>query len=118
MTGFEERFNPGRTRSGNPAVCLLREQFERLATSQRSASDCEWIADCLYQLEQYGDAADWYEMAGDLILAGSAPAQLRALSALGTFEKALECHALDRDEESFREISEMTRALRRTCASA
>ena len=119
MTGIEERLGLQRVTSGNPAVYLLRDEFERLATSHRSASDCEWVADLLYQLEQYGDAGGWYEMAGGLLLTrSSAPAPIRALSALGPYERALECYALNRDDESFEEISEMTRALRRAAASA
>jgi len=119
LTGFEDKFNLREMRSGNPAVCLLKEQFERLATSRRGPSDCEWVAYCLYQLEQYGEAGGWYVMAGRLILTGStAPIPVRALSALEQYESALRCYSLGGDEESFQEISEMTRALKRACASA
>jgi tetratricopeptide (TPR) repeat protein len=105
--------------SGNPAVYLLKEHLERLATSAKRVDDCEWVAACLYQLEEYGDAGGWYELAGGLRYSGSvAPAAVRALSAIGDYEKALECYKLNGDEDAFQELSGMLRELKRACASA
>ena len=119
MAGLEGGFSVGRMMSGNPAVYLLKEHLERLATSTKRADDCEWVAGCLCQLEEYGDAGGWYELAGGLIYSSSAaPTAFRALSALGDYEKALECYRLNGDEEAFEEVSGMVRDLRRACASA
>ena len=115
----ESEFSLSRMMSGNPAVYLLREHLERLAASPRRADDCEWVAGCLYQLEEYGDAGGWYELAGGLAYSGStSPAPVRALAALGDYEKALQCYRLDGDEEAVEEVSGLIRDLKRTCASA
>ena len=106
-------------RSGNAAVYLLKEHFERFASAPQRVDTCEGIATCFYQLEQYEEAASWYETAGRLILAEptGTPAT-KAMSALDEFEKALDCHGKDGDDEKFTEISQMVRELRRACASA
>jgi len=109
-------------RSGNPMVYLLREQFEKFAASPQKLDVCESIAHCLYQLEQYEDAAGWYETAGRIILSGNGtPPAIRALSALPEYEKALECYHRDgsgADDEKFTECSTLIGDLRRACASA
>lgn len=119
MHDFSEGFSIGKMRSGNAAVYLLREQFERFATSPHKVEACESIASCLFQLEQYGDAAGWYETAGRLILAEPAAApEIKAISALCDYEMALDCYRRSDDEEMFTECSTLIRELKRTCASA
>ncbi|HYA55159.1 MAG TPA: hypothetical protein VED22_00030 [Nitrososphaerales archaeon] len=106
-------------RSGNAAVYMLKEQFEKFSSSPQKVDTCESIATCFYQLEQYDDAAGWYETAGRLILSEpSATPALKALSALGDYEKALDCCRKGEDEEKFTELSTLIRELRRACASA
>ena len=110
-------------RSGNPMVYLLREQFEKFAASPQKLDVCESIAHCLYQLEQYEDAAGWYETAGRIILSGNgAPPAIKALSALPEYERALECYRRNGsgtdDDEKFTECSTLIGELRRACASA
>jgi len=109
-------------RSGNAAVYMLREQFERFSSSPQKVDACESIATCFYQLEQYDDAAGWYETAGRLILSepSLAPAlkALKALNALGDYEKALDCYRRGDDEEKFTEVSTLIRELKRASASA
>ncbi len=106
-------------RSGNPLVYLLREQFETFASSPQRVETCESIARCFYQLEQFDDAANWYETAGRLILSEPAsPTPLKALSALGAYERALDCHSKNDNDEKFTECSTMIRDLKRLCASA
>ena len=56
---FSEGFGVDKMRSGNPAVYLLKEQFERFSSSPQKVEACESIATCIYQLEQYGDSARW-----------------------------------------------------------
>lgn len=119
MSDFSESFRFEKMRSGNAAVYLLKEQFERFASSPQRVDVCESIAHCFYQLEQYGDAANWYETAGKMVLSEpTAPPTLRALDALVEYEKALDCYRRDEDDESFTECSEMIRTLKRACASA
>ena len=119
MRDFAEGFGLEKMRSGNAAVYLLRDQFERFSSSPQKVEACESIASCFDQLEQYGDAADWYETAGRLILAepSLAPA-VKALSALDDYEKARECYRKGDDDERFTECSTLIRELKRACASA
>lgn len=119
MGDFSEVFRVEKMRSGNPAVYLLKEQFEKFAASPQKLDVCESIAHLLYQLEQYEDAGNWYETAGRLILAEpSSTPTLKALSALGEFERALECYRREEDDEKFTECSTFIGELRRACASA
>lgn len=119
MEDFSESFHLVKMRSGNPLVYLLREQFEDFSSSPQRVEKCDSIARCFYQLEQFADAADWFETAGRLILSEPSPPQpLKALSALQEYEKALECHRRNDDEERFTECSTLIRDLRRACASA
>jgi len=119
LPAFDRGFGLSKMKSGNPAVYLLKEHLERLATSPKRADDCEWVASCLWQLEEYGDAGGWYTLAGGLLYSGTlAPTAVRALSALGDYEKALECYRLNGDEEAFEEVSGMLRELRRECVSS
>ena len=119
MRDFAEGFGLEKMRSGNAAVYLLRDQFERFSSSPQKVEACESIANCFDQLEQYSDAADWYETAGRLILAepSLAPA-VKALSALDDYEKARECYRKGDDDERFTECSTLIRELKRACASA
>jgi len=119
MRDFSEGFGVGKMRSGNAAVYLLKEQFEKFSSSPQKVDACESIATCFYQLEQYDDAAGWYETAGRLILSEpTVTPALKALNALGDYEKALDCYGKGDDEESFTECSTLIRELKRACASA
>lgn len=119
MRDFSDRFSIDKMRSGNAAVYQLKEQFEKFAASPQKVDVCESIAHCFYQLEEYDDAANWYETAGRLILSEpSATPALKALSALGEYERALECYGRSDDEDRLTECSSLIRELRRACASA
>jgi len=119
MADFSAVFRLDKMRSGNPAVYQLREQFENFAASPQKLDVCESIAHCFYQLEQYEDAANWYETAGRMILSvPSTPAAVKAMSALGEYERALDCYRRDDNDEKFTECSTMIRELERACASA
>ena len=119
MRDFAEGFGVEKMRSGNAAVYILKEQFEKFSSSPHKVDACESIASCFFQLDQFDDAAGWYETAGRLILSepSVAPA-LKAMSALGDYEKALECYRRGEDEEKFTECSTLIRELNRACASA
>ena len=119
MKEFSEGFGVEKMRSGNAAVYMLREQFEKFSSSPQKVDACESIATCFYQLEQYDDAANWYETAGRLILSEPtvAPA-LKAMNALGDYEKALDCYRKGDDDDKFTEVSTLIRELKHACASA
>ena len=119
MSDFSEAFRFDRMRSGNADVYLLREQFEKFTASPQKLDVCESIAHCFYQLEQYEDAANWYETAGRLILSEpiTLPA-LKAMAALGEYERALECYRHDDDDGKFMECSTLIGELSRASASA
>jgi hypothetical protein len=105
--------------SGNAAVYLLREEFEKFFSSGRKVDTCEWIAHCFYQLEQFGDAGAWYETAGRLVLADpTTPSAIKAITASRIYEKALDCYRHSDDVDTITECSEMLRDLRRACAPA
>ena len=119
MADFSKGLSLDKMRSGNAAVYMLKEQFEKYSSSPQKVEACESIAKCFYQLEQFDDAAGWYETAGRLILAEpSATPVLKALSALGDYENALDCYQRGEDEEKFTECSTLIGELRRACASA
>jgi tetratricopeptide (TPR) repeat protein len=119
MRDFSEVFGVEKMRSGNAALYALREQFEKFSSSPQKVDACESIATCFYQLEQYDDAAGWFETAGRLILSEpTVHPELKALSALGDYEKALDCYRNGDDEEKFTECSKLIRELKRACASA
>jgi tetratricopeptide (TPR) repeat protein len=119
MPDFAEVFKVEKMRSGNAAVYMLKEQFERFSSSPHKVEACESIAACFYQLEQFEDAAGWFETAGRLILAEpSAMPAIKALNALDDYEKARECYRRGEDEERFTECSSLLGELKRACASA
>lgn len=119
MRDFAEEFGLEKMRSGNAAVYILKEQFEKFSSSPRKVEACESIAICFDQLEQYDDAAGWYETAGRLILSEpSLTPAVKALDALDDYEKARECYRKGDDEEKFTEVSSLIRELKRACASA
>jgi hypothetical protein len=106
-------------RSGNAAFYLLKEEFENFLTSPHRVDVCDGIANYFYQLDQYGEAGNWYETAGKLILAEpSSPTTVRALTALVEYEKALDCYRKNGDDEALDSCSSFIKELERACASA
>lgn len=118
MKDVSEGLTFHKMRSGSAAFYILKDQFEKFASSPLKVDACESIAGCLYQLEQFKDAAGWFETAGRLILSGPTPTPGKALSALADYEQALECYRREADEEKFSECSTLIRELERACASA
>lgn len=119
MQDLSGSFRLDRMRSGNAAVYLLKEQFENFLSSPQRADMCDWIAKCFYQLEQFGDAGNWYETAGQLIMGEpSTPPTLKAMAAVAEYEKALDCYEHGDDDESISRCADLVRKLARACASA
>jgi len=119
MGDFSDSFRLEKMRSGNPVVYLLQEQFENFTSSPQTVEVCESIARCFYQLEQFEDAAGWYETAGRIILSEpSATPTVKAMSAVGEYERALDCYRRGDDDDKFTECSTLLNELRRACASS
>ena len=119
MANASDIFMIARRGDHRTAAYLLREEFEEMRSSPQRVDLCEWIARCFYQLEQFGEAGNWYEAAGQLILAEpSVPLQIKALTALKPYESALECYEQVQDQDTITECSEMLHQLRKACASA
>lgn len=119
MKDISDELRLDKMRSGNPAVYILRDEFESFLSSPREADRYVRIARCFLQLEQFRDAGNWYQNAGRLILAEpSTPVPLKAMIALNEFEKALECYARVSDEDSVVECSLMIQQLQKACAPA
>jgi tetratricopeptide (TPR) repeat protein len=119
MPDFSQAFRVEKMRSGNAAVYMLKDQFEKFSSSPQKVEACESIAICFYQLEQFEDAAGWYETAGRLILAEpTAVPAIKALNALEDYEKACDCYRKGDDDEKFTECSSLIGELKRACASA
>lgn len=119
MSDFSDAFKVEKMRSGNAAVYILKDQFEKFSSTPHKVDACESIAVCFYQLEQFEDAAGWYETAGRLILSEpSATPALKALNALEDYEKARDCYSRGDDDEKFTEVSNLIAGLKRACASA
>ncbi len=116
---FATAFRAGTMRSGNPAVYFLREQFESLAGTPHKVDTCEWIARSFYQLQQFSEAGNWFEAAGDLLRAnGALRPELRALAALEEYEKALESYEQAGDDDAADGCFAVVAKLRRACAPA
>lgn len=81
------------------AAMLLKEEFVRLQSPEQRVDLCRWIASCFEGLEDYGSAAEWYEMTGLLSLAETSSDAANAIRALPEYEKAREYYALCEDEE-------------------
>ena len=119
MKDFSAAFHLQKMNSGNPVVYLLREQFGSIVGSPHKADACDKIAGSLRQLGQVGEAAKWYEAAGLLMYERSElRPELRALSAVEEYEKALECHVQEGDAEAEANCSNLLKSLRRICAPA
>lgn len=119
MRDFKDSFRLDKMRSGNAAFYLLKEEFENFLSSPYRVDVCDGIAKYFYQLDQFGDAGNWYETAGKLILAEpSTPAALKSLSALVEFEKALDSHQRNGDDDAVDRCSALVRELQTACAPA
>jgi hypothetical protein len=67
------------------AAILLKEEFGKLQSPEQRVNLCKWIASCFEGLEEYGSAAEWYEMTG--------------LLSLGEYEKARAYYTMCEDDE-------------------
>ncbi len=68
MVSVSEVFDLARSGERATAVSVLKQEFQRLQSSEHKVQLCEWIASCFENLNDYEQAAEWYEMAGLLSL--------------------------------------------------
>jgi hypothetical protein len=81
------------------ASILLKEEFGKLQSPEQRVNLCKWIASCFECLEEYGSAAEWYEMTGLLSLGETSSDVANAIRALPEYEKARAYYAMCEDEE-------------------
>ena len=81
------------------AATLLKEEFGKLQSPEQRVNLCKWIAMCFENLEDYGSAAEWYEMTGLLSLGETSSEIANATRALPEYEKARVYYSLCEDDE-------------------
>jgi tetratricopeptide (TPR) repeat protein len=118
MVGVSEAFEIARSGNKQVAITLLKQEFQRLQSSDQKVELCDWIASCFQNLHDYSEAAQWYETAGDLALSEIGSPLINALSALKEYEKALGCHEMGDDEEALERCLETIEELNRVYAAA
>lgn len=112
MVSVTEAFELARSGNREAAANVLKQEFLRLQSSDQKVELCEWIANCFENLHDYGQAAEWYEMAGALSLSETGSPLTNALMALREYERALACHEKGDDEESLVECIRVISDLR------
>jgi tetratricopeptide (TPR) repeat protein len=118
MVSVSEVFDLARSGERDTAASVLKQEFQRLQTSEQKVQLCEWIASCFENLQDYEQAAEWYEMAGLLSLSETGSTLINALMALDQYEKALSCHEQGDDEESILKCIQIIGELKHTYAAA
>jgi tetratricopeptide (TPR) repeat protein len=100
MVSVTEAFDLARIGNRQAAANALKQEFQRLQSSEQKVELCEWIANCFENLRDYEQAAEWYEMAGAFSLSETGSPITNALMALREYERALACHEQSEDDES------------------
>jgi tetratricopeptide (TPR) repeat protein len=118
MVSVSEVFDLARSGERDTAVSVLKQEFQRLQSSEHKVKLCEWIASCFENLNDYEQAAEWYEMAGLLSLSEVGSTLINALTALEQYEKALSCHEQGEDEEAIQKCLQIIEELRHSYAAA
>jgi tetratricopeptide (TPR) repeat protein len=118
MVSVSEVFDLARSGERDTAVSVLKQEFQRLQSSEHKVKLCEWIASCFENLNDYEQAAEWYEMAGLLSLSEVGSTLINALTALEQYEKALSCHEQGEDEEAIEKCLQIIEELRHSYAAA
>jgi len=81
------------------ASILLREEFGKMQSPEQRVNLCKWIATCFEGLEDFGSAAEWYEMTGLLSLGETSSDAANAIRALPEYEKARAYYTMCDEEE-------------------
>jgi len=119
LASINEAFELARLGNQRQATEILRHEFEKLQSPGRRIDLCEWIADCFEKLQEYTQAGNWYEMAGELILAqmgASTPAAV--VNAFHEYERALDCYERGDEVEDVERCDQILTTLRQSFASS
>jgi len=115
LKSVAEAFDLARAGNRELAAKILKQEFQKLQSSDQKVELCEWIAGCFENLHDYGQAAEWYEMAGVLSLSHTGSPLINALMATSEYEKAIECYDIglnDGDEEAGESIQKCLEIIR------
>ena len=119
LASISEAFELAKLGNQTQAAEILRHEFEKLQSPGRSIELCEWIADCFEKLQDYTQAGNWYEMAGELILAQMGAARPSVVvNAFREYERALDCYERGDELEDVERCDQMLKVLRRSFASS
>jgi tetratricopeptide (TPR) repeat protein len=118
MVSASEAFEIARSGNKDVAVDMLKQEFQKLQVSDQKVELCEWIASCFENLQDYEQAAEWYEMAGVLSLSETGSSLINALMALQEYEKALSCHGQGDDEEAIERCLETINELKHSYSAS
>jgi tetratricopeptide (TPR) repeat protein len=119
LASISEAFELAKLGNQAQAAEVLRHEFEKLQSPGRRIDLCEWIADCFEKLQEYTQAGNWYEMAGELILSQvgtSMPAAV--VNAFREYERALDCYERGNEAEDVERCDQILGILRRSFASS
>jgi hypothetical protein len=97
--GFSDVLQMAMMGKRDVAAVLLKEEFGRLQSPEQRVDLCRWIAACFEGLEDFGSAAEWYEMTGLLSLGETSSDPANAIRALPEYEKARSFYLVCGDEE-------------------
>jgi len=81
------------------ASILLKEEFGKMQSPEQRVNLCKWIATCFEGLEDFGSAAEWYEMTGLLSLVETSSDAANAIRALPEYEKARAYYTMCEEDE-------------------
>jgi hypothetical protein len=95
------------------AASLLKEEFDKLQSPEQRVNLCKWIALCFENLEDFGSAAEWYEMTGLLSLRETSSEIANATRALPEYEKARIYYTMSEDDEKAELCSSVIEQLNR-----
>ena len=118
MVSVSEAFDLARTGNRAAAANALKQEFQRLQSPDQKVELCEWIASCFEKLNDYEQAAEWYETAGALSLSETGSPIANALMALTEYERALECRERGDDEDSIESCAQIIRNLKRVYSAS
>ncbi len=96
---FSDVLTMARIGKRDVAATLLKDEFGKLQSPEQRVNLCKWIATCFEGLEDFGSAAEWYEMTGLLSLGETSSDHANAIRALPEYEKAMAFYAMCEDDE-------------------
>lgn len=112
VVSVSEAFELAWAGNKDAAANALRQEFQKLQAPNQKVELCEWIATCFEKLDDYEQAAEWYEMAGTLLLSQTGSPLANALMAISEYERALYCRERGDDPELVQECLRVISDLR------